>query len=144
MKHSCLCLAIVLIPCISLSDDGNTEDALVALSRADQLESSLLGEGGQPSTLTAMFAVLAQSDNREQQFERLITKATTDAGKAYGFLGLYMSQPDRTVERARSLPVNFKVRYMLFCINGEWGREEFAEQLKNGNLLGAVSYRSKK
>lgn len=140
MKHSCICLAIVLIACISLSADEKAEDALIALSRAGQLESSLLGEGGQPSKLAQMFAVLAKAENREQQFDRLTTDATTSAGKAYGILGLYMSRPDASVDRARSLPVDFKVPYMLFCISGEWGREEFIEQLKNGNLLREVTY----
>jgi hypothetical protein len=91
-----------------------------------------------------MFAVLVQSENPEQQFDRLITKATTNAGKAYGLLGLSISQLDGAVERARSLPADFKVRVMLFCISGEWGREEFGEQLKNGNLIRAISYPSKR
>jgi len=91
-----------------------------------------------------MFAVVARAQNHEQQFDRLITEATTNAGKAYGILGLYMSQPDAAEGRARSLPADFKVQYVLFCISGEWGREEFVEQLKNGNLLHAVSYHGRK
>lgn len=140
MKRLCCCLAIFLVADIVLSADEKTEKAVTALSGANQLESSLLGDGAKPSKLAPMFVALVQSENREQQFERLITSATTNAGEAYGILGLYVSRPDSAVERAKSLPTDFEVPYMLFCITGKWGREEFVQQLENGNLLRAVSY----
>ena len=130
----------MLIVSASLWAEKRPDDALAVLLRADQLESSLLGEGGERSKLAPMFAVLAQSPNREEQFDRLVTNAVTSAGKAYGILGLYMVRPETGIERAKSLPTSFRVPYMLFCISGEWGREEFIEQLRNGNLERAVSY----
>jgi len=144
MKRFCYCLTILLIARLALSADEKIEKALTALSGAHQLESSTLGEEAEPSQLAPIFVALAQSDDRGQQFERLITKATTSAGEAYGILGLYVSRPDRAVERARSLPTDFKLPYVLFCISGEMGRDDFVDQLQSGNLLTALSYSARK
>ena len=122
---------------------GNeVENAFTALSHAEQLESSLLGESAQQSKLTPMFAVLTQSNDQEEQFQRLATAAATNAGKAYGIVGLYRIQPDKALERARALPADFKIPYTLFCISGEWDRDDFVQQLREGNVLRALSYSS--
>jgi hypothetical protein len=118
---------------------GNeVENAFTVLSHAEQLESSLLGESGQQSKLSPMFAVLTQAEDQEQHFQRLASAAATNAGKAYGVVGLYRIQPDKALKRASALPANFKIPYTLFCISGEWDRDEFVQQLKEGDLLRAM------
>lgn len=137
-----LFIAAMLAVTTAAHAGNEVENAFAVLSHAEQLESSLLGEGGQQSKLSPMFVVLTQSKDQEEQFQRLATAAATNAGKAYGIMGLYRIRPDKALERASALPSNFKIPYTLFCISGEWDRDDFVQQLREGNVLRALSYPS--